>query len=526
MPTKFLMTWLRRAPFAWRQARLERKLAFLLAALPLGIGASPAWTQVDQAVELHAFDGSAVIKGELVEVTDGAYLIETALGALRIGLDEAECRGAACPTLDRFDADFAIRATSEETTSLLTTLLSAYAESVGAVYRTSEGDDDGFEIVDSKSGRRLVAIDFLGPPADGNADAANELRVIAAQGLSATDEDNQLLLALKGVALIAHPDLQIDILNRLAVADLFACNSSPTSSTGDGPLKLYVPALTTESFRTFKATVLDPYGLPLCDSVIQLDSEAAVAETVARDPKAIGVIDLNRSHDARALAIAECGITYLPSPFNLKAGEYPLARRLLLEAPPLSQSSGAAQRFIEFAQSDLGQENIEGSGWIGLNLEAEGANATEYRTARLKAATNLVQQTQPVYQFMQATGDAIRLSTTFRFKSGAGNVGGQAGLDQRAQRDLSRLVGYLQTNGVSDFELLVFGFADSSGDYGANLALSEQRAQSVANHLATFGVPITAVAGFGEELPIACNQSPEGRAKNRRVEVWLRPSTS
>jgi len=488
-----------------------------------------AWSQENREVELHAFDGSAVVKGDLIEIADGAYVLQTALGALRIGLDEAECKGAPCPRLDRFDADFAIRATDDETASLINGLLFAYADYLGADHLMTDGQDGdrAFEILDNQSGEQLVAVDLPRLKAADKDHSADELSLVVSQGPTRNAEgQNRLLLALDGAALITHPDGPIDVLNRRAVADLFACTEETPQSVQAAQPKLFVPNLNSESFQTFKATVLDPFELTLCDSVQELASEEEVIAAVARNIDSVGVVGLSQPHNVKSLAIAECGIPHQPSFLNVKAGEYPLVRRILMEAPSLKRSSGAVQRFIEFTQSEAGQERLQALGWVGLNLEAEKSNATEYRTARLEAATKLVQQTQPLYQFMEATAGAMRLSTTFRFDSGNDDMSSQGSLDQRAQRDLSRLVGYLQGNKLSEAELLVFGFADSSGAYDANLALSRQRAQSVADQLATFGVPITAVDGFGEELPIACNENPAGRAKNRRVEVWMRQSAS
>ena len=52
-----------------------------------------------------------------------------------------------------------------------------------------------------------------------------------------------------------------------------------------------------------------------------------------------------------------------------------------------------------------------------------------------------------------------------------------------------------------------------------NVALSNARAQSVANELVTHGVPagMLAVTGYGDASPVASNDTPQGRAKNRRV---------
>ncbi|MCV6595247.1 MAG: OmpA family protein [Silicimonas sp.] len=70
----------------------------------------------------------------------------------------------------------------------------------------------------------------------------------------------------------------------------------------------------------------------------------------------------------------------------------------------------------------------------------------------------------------------------------------------------------------------VTGHTDSRGDAAYNQNLSERRAGSVANALFNGGVDFSRVRalGAGENQPIATNQTAEGRAQNRRVEISIR----
>jgi outer membrane protein OmpA-like peptidoglycan-associated protein len=73
----------------------------------------------------------------------------------------------------------------------------------------------------------------------------------------------------------------------------------------------------------------------------------------------------------------------------------------------------------------------------------------------------------------------------------------------------------------------VVGHADSTGADAYNQSLSERRASSVAGYLVSRGVQQERlfVAGRGETQPIADNATEQGRARNRRVEVVVRPFT-
>ncbi|MGO9146536.1 MAG: OmpA family protein [Desulfomonilia bacterium] len=73
----------------------------------------------------------------------------------------------------------------------------------------------------------------------------------------------------------------------------------------------------------------------------------------------------------------------------------------------------------------------------------------------------------------------------------------------------------------------VMGHTDSTGSDAINQPLSERRAASVGQYLISQGIDARRVAtqGFGKSRPIASNDTPEGRAQNRRVELQLSPLT-
>ena len=72
----------------------------------------------------------------------------------------------------------------------------------------------------------------------------------------------------------------------------------------------------------------------------------------------------------------------------------------------------------------------------------------------------------------------------------------------------------------------VIGHTDNTGTAAYNQDLSQRRAASVAGVLMGSGVPSSRIAtiGRGEDQPIASNLTPEGRSKNRRVEIIIRPT--
>ncbi len=74
-------------------------------------------------------------------------------------------------------------------------------------------------------------------------------------------------------------------------------------------------------------------------------------------------------------------------------------------------------------------------------------------------------------------------------------------------------------------QLNIDGHTDSVGSESSNQQLSEQRARSVSYYLSGQGISPQRMrtAGYGESSPIADNRNTEGRAANRRVELWIEP---
>ena len=92
------------------------------------------------------------------------------------------------------------------------------------------------------------------------------------------------------------------------------------------------------------------------------------------------------------------------------------------------------------------------------------------------------------------------------------------------QSDLGILANSMQSYPNSIVQ--VVGHTDSDGDAAYNQTLSERRASTVANILISNGVPSSRVQAFGqgENQPVASNLTPEGKARNRRVDIVILPN--
>ena len=79
-----------------------------------------------------------------------------------------------------------------------------------------------------------------------------------------------------------------------------------------------------------------------------------------------------------------------------------------------------------------------------------------------------------------------------------------------------------------DLVVEIQGHTDNTGDANADQVLSEQRATAVKTALTSAGIPANRLTakGYGLTKPVADNATPEGRAKNRRVELVKKASAS
>ena len=110
----------------------------------------------------------------------------------------------------------------------------------------------------------------------------------------------------------------------------------------------------------------------------------------------------------------------------------------------------------------------------------------------------------------------IAASMLFDFDSANLSDDARAVIDERIQA----LAGQAKLTSI----MRVVGHTDSTGPEAYNLQLSQRRAQAVADYILPRAYRVSAsdieVAGKGESQPVASNDTREGRAQNRRVEIF------
>ena len=233
----------------------------------------------------------------------------------------------------------------------------------------------------------------------------------------------------------------------------------------------------------------DPSASLVPDSVLSAKQSLDKAEAVhEKDPQS----DEERSYSYVAQRRAELAITL---------GE---------NAKTKQQAEAAAVQYSQL------QDKLRTSAVAQLGAERNQVNQlgsalvqSEAKAARAMESLNKIAQVKE-----EARGMVITLSGQVLF------VTGKSELLPAARDQLDQVAIALKDQG-SLKPMVVEGYTDSVGSDATNQKLSKDRAESVRAYLVSKGVPsdkITSV-GKGKANPVASNDTPEGRANNRRVEI-------
>lgn len=512
----------------WRMAGAAALFVFL---------ALPGWAQ---DVTLTSHDGSVEVSGTLTSFDGEFYRLKSDYGDLTLDGQNVTCSGAGCPDLDAFVARFTFAGDPAIGSGLLPALFEGFAASRDLrLTREITGPSDFQILLDDESQKRRVAeIAFRLNSADqGFADLGNgqadlvmsmrEIRSNEVTGLRAAGQGDlsrparRQIIALDAlVPIVAEDNMRRD----LGMEELRAILAG-TQANWPGleqPVSLH---LGTEDggFGGLLARKLridvGPDRQP--SPIAHLDA-ADLSDTVAGDPLALGLIRRSEQGNARILPlIGDCGV---PLPMDrpaIMAEDYPLTAPLFLymAASPLPR---LAREFLDYAASWPAQRIVRGLGFVELGWEPiPMAQQGDRLAAAISQAGGEVDLPE-LQAMMAALSGADRLTATFRFRDGASEP------DAQSQGNIAILARALESGAFDDRELIFAGFSDSAGAADANRALSKTRAEAVrsavrkAGFAADFSRVKMRVEGFGEAMPMACDETAWGRSMNRRVEVWLR----
>jgi len=311
------------------------------------------------------------------------------------------------------------------------------------------------------------------------------------------------VIALDGIAVIVNHANPLTSLSREQIKKIFSGEIIYWQQLGkgyQGKINIYARDNRSGTYDTFKALVLGK-NKQLVSQARRFESNSDLSDRVAKDKLAIGFTGLAYIRFSKAISISEAeSQAKFPSAFDIATEEYSLARRLYMYTPYINEQP-QVKSFIEFCLSNKGQKIVDNVGFISQNLIARKIDDNE----------------QYPLEYRNLTRNNERLALNLRFKKGSTK------LDNKAHRDIKRLLEFMQQEENKNKKIMLFGFAERTESKPVfALDLSTYRVDWVSDYLVRHGIDPVRVRAYGNAIPVASNEDAGGRNKNRRVEIWLK----
>jgi phosphate transport system substrate-binding protein len=317
--------------------------------------------------------------------------------------------------------------------------------------------------------------------------------------------DSERVAGLDGIAVIVNRKNPVEKITVDQLKKIFAGETQNWSDLGGlpGKIKAVVCQPNAGSRDFFQSSVLKGAAFAPNAFVPENGTDRDVSKAVAEDPAGISFVTLAEIGENNAIKVSDGKAEALrPSPFNIHTENYPLTRRFYLYSP-WEHVSEQAKQFIQFALSAEGQAIVDAQNFVGLNIKPMNTPGPEPAKQDLPT------------RYSRITNGGLPTGISIRF------VSGSITLDNRAYQDLGRITKVMKEPEFRDKHVALVGFSDNVGDDDRNLQLSQARVKAVQAALTKEGLPVGTTLALGSAVPVASNETPEGREKNRRVEVWL-----
>ncbi|PTQ69739.1 phosphate ABC transporter substrate-binding/OmpA family protein [Celeribacter persicus] len=499
---------------------------------------------VAQDVNLLSRDGSIAISGMFLSFDGEFYRVDTDLGVLTVDSSGVRCEGPGCPDLDGYYAQVRMSGDAQGMHTLLPALVTAFAMRNGYTVATSTPEAGLTSIVLSDVENDLIVGEFLlseTSSSEGFADLVAENTDIVLSLHKVTP--SEMVLAFDaGVGDLSDPlrarvvalDALIPVVSRsnrigrLSLADLagiFTGNITNWQELGGGDAPV-VPHLMRDDLREgseFRRLILG-HGVDVPEGLVKLhDSYDSLVSAVEQDPYAIGLGRMSEGGAVKALGLSgACGFEAEAAPADIKTEDYPLTRPVFLYTPA-HRLPVLAREFLAFARSPAAQIVVARTDFVDQGVDElffrdQGRRFANAITHAGEEVT--LKDLQDVTRSLQG---AKRLTLGFRFE------GGSTTLDAQSRSNVHLLAELLEAGVFEGRSLIFAGFSDGQGAADVNRTLSKRRAETVLRAvrqaLGEAYEPermLMVAEGYGEAMPLACDDIGWGRSLNRRVEVWVR----
>jgi len=392
-----------------------------------------------------------------------------------------------------------------------------YLKNLGSrITRAVRLNDTDLRIVGTLDNGRAVAIEIIATRSseafqallDKKADfgmSSREIRPAEARALASlgdmTSKAAETPVALGGVVVIVNRANPVKGMTLDTVRDVFSGKISDWSQLGapPGPIRTVARTVGSASRELFEDEVMR--NLPLAFGTSELTENKDITEALAANPLAIGFTSMEEIGPTKPLAIGySTEYLLLPSRETILTEDYVLARRLYLYRAP-GRDSANIQRFLRLAESYEGKLHVALSGLVPMGIDLV---APDIQQPRPKNVRDLVT-------------NGIRVGVPLHFDAD------RMTLSNETEKGLDHIAVFLRNLRVSITSLRLIGYAGVDPASEDLRQLSLAMVNEVGNELTKRLVPVGIKVGLGGIMPLDSEDTPRGRARNRRVEIWLTP---
>jgi len=411
----------------------------------------------------------------VVAIEGDLLILRTELGEMRITASSVTCTGPACPAVAE-EGKLAIHVSQGVGLATMSEMIRDFAQDTGAAVEVLDAETDT---------RRVVRLS--------NADTGAETEITYFVGPS-------------GFAALSGGTAQMSVQDVSVRREVGGLVSGPAVDA------LLTPAMTEYVFGGQGS---------LAPGATRVQTIAQMRAAIDRDRGAIGYVSANTTEDLKPVILREsCGLMTRPDLFTVKTNEYPMAYPIYAYQAPTGAGPSAGA-LLDWMTSQQAQDAIRTTGLVDTALERINLEDMGMMLIHSAAVEPDFSPTQYI-EMLQVLRDAERLSVSFRFEPASTD------LDGASTRELQKLGARMEAGEFAGLELLIVGFADSTGGAELNTRIAQQRALAVRNILVDTVTPETTSRlrmrplSYGELLPVACNDEAAGRERNRRVEIWVK----
>lgn len=492
-----------------------------------------------QDITLTSHDGKVEVVGNLLGYDGEFYRVDTQFGVLTVDGSGVTCDGPACPNLTDFVAEVYFSGASVMAETLIPALINGFAAQEGL---SVAGSDDGGSFALHSPDRqaplaRLVlrATDTGQGFTDLAENAADivlaqrevrpaELDLTAEAGLGDLSRPRRSrVVALDAMVPVVAVDNPVQQISAADLARVFAGEITNWADLGgpDAPIALNLTVPGSGLAQAVDDLLMQPVDATLSEVITRHPRNNELVRAVAGDPFAIGIASLAETGAARALPLAGgCGHAVMATRQSVKTEDYPLTSPMFLYLPQ-RRLPRMVRQFLAYAQSPAAQEVIRQAGFVDQSPETIRLGLQGDRLANAIATGGAEVGLEALQGMIETLRPMSRLSLSFRFEPGSSRP------DAQSRSNILQLAQALESGTLDVRKLSFVGFSDGVGGAEANTRIALRRAQTVRNLVMAAvetsipeSVEISA-EGFGEAMPMACDDTEWGRKVNRRVEVWV-----